>query len=296
MKLLAIIGETVREARARKTLIGVFIFSSIMIVIAVLIFQMDVVKSNAGRHTGDVFHGRPRNSENKSEQLTPEQTQRIQAALLVSVEDTIGSGVAQLLYFFTVCVGIFATAGLITSIMEKGTIDLMLSKPVPRWLYIVGRYLGAVLIIFCEVAYFIGGLWVAAGISFSGWSPNLLLCIPYVTLGFAGIYAVVVLIGVLWRSSWLAIILGITIYFITGVIIPALEYLDKTLNGGNETGPFTIVAQILHWSLPQVSDISHNMGQMMFHQPVEVVPIFATLGLIAVYLGLSSFVFSKKEF
>jgi ABC-type transport system involved in multi-copper enzyme maturation permease subunit len=293
MKLLAIIEETVREARARKTLIGVFIFSTIMIVIAILIFQSDFVQTNFHKSAADVF---PKGKVQTNGPNHDAQNQQLAKMLLISASDFVGTLIAGFLYFFTVCIGIFATAGLVTSIMEKGTIDLLLSKPVPRWLYIAGRYLGAVCIIFAEVAYFVLGLWIAAGFSFGSWSPRFLIAIPFVTLGFAGIFAVVTLVGVLWRSSWLSIILGITIYFITGAVIPIFEKISETVTGSTVTGVFAGVATGLHWMLPQMSDVSHNMSLFMLHQPVDWVPIAVTAALAAAYVGLSAFAFSKKEF
>ena len=283
MKLLAIIEETFREARARKTLIGFFIFSTLMILAALLVFNMDIVQQNLTKHA---FQGKVHAPKN------------IDASTLLTatILDYVWVVIAALLFFITICVGIFSTAGLITSIMEKGTIDLMLSKPVPRWLYIIGRYLGAVLIMTLEVVYFVLGLWVVVGITTGSWSGLILVSIPYIVLGFAGLYSVVVLIGVLTRSSWLAIILGFVIYFISGLLLPLGTWLDKLINGEGTTGVFGTVATIVHSIIPQLNDLSSNMGKVILAGSVEWTPILMTTLMIVVYLALSSLSFSRKEF
>ncbi len=283
-KLLSIIGETVREARARKTLIGFFIFSTIMIVVALLIFQKDSIQQNAHKLASDAISNKGKNGK---------VTMDLMAATVI---EYVWSIISEMIFFMTICIGIFSTAGLITSIMEKGTIDLLLSKPVPRWLYVVGRYLGALTIIVFEVTYFVLGLWIVTGISFGTWSPAFLLTIIYISIGFAGIFAVTVLIGTMSRSSWLAIILGITIYFVTGIILPFGKWLDKLINGSDSTGVFTVIADIVHWTIPQMNDIASNMGEVILGKPMLFTPLLVTLGLSAAYLALSSWSFSRKEF
>ena len=289
-KLFAIIEETIREARARKTLIGVFIISSVLILLSLLIFQSSVVQDNVHRQSTEVF--RQKNKTNPSQ----EKSMAVQSAIQTTVEDAVGVVIAEILFFFTVCIGLFATAGLTTSIFEKGSIDLLISKPVPRWLIILGRYIGSVAIIFIEVTYFVLGLWVVAGISFGTWGLSSLSSIAFVTLGYAGLFALVTLFGVLWKSSWLAIILGLVIYFITGMVIPLVEKADELLQGGGFTGVLGAIAKVLHWVLPPMSDVASNMHHAMIGQPIEWIPIVMTVALGVVYLSLASFSFARKEF
>src|ERR1019366_9599097 len=144
MKFLAIIEATIREGIARKTILGMFIVSTIAIIIAVLLFQMDVVQH--GLLSPATSHIKVQNGQATS-QPPP-------AAMLgMTVLDGVWMVISSMLLFICVFLGVFVTAGFITSLMEKASIDLLLSKPVSRWTYIAGRYTGSVLIIFVEVAY-----------------------------------------------------------------------------------------------------------------------------------------------
>ncbi len=280
MKYLAIIEDTIREGLAKKTILGMFIVSTVAIVIAVLLFQMDVIQHGLlSPAQGHIQTGR-----------AP------QANMLgVTVLDMVWMLVASSLLGLVVLIGSFVTTGFITSIMEKGTIDLLLSKPVPRWLYVAGRYSGAVLIILAEVAYLILGLWLVGGISLGAWDANFLWAIPIITLGFAGVYAVIALFGILTRSSWFALILALALYILAAFVLPFGAWLDRLLSGSTDQGALSVIARVFHYTVPS-QEIGKTLSYILLHQPVTVTPILMTAGLSLAYLALASWAFSKKEF
>jgi ABC-type transport system involved in multi-copper enzyme maturation permease subunit len=281
MKFLAIIEATIREGIARKTILGMFIVSTVCIVIALLLFQMDSVQKGLLTPTQGKFHAGPGDPGTQ--------------IIGVSVLDTVWTGISMMLLLISVFIGVFVTAGFITSLMEKGSIDLLLSKPVSRWMYIVGRYCGAVLIIFAEVAYLIFGLWLVAGISLGTWSGTFFISAFLITLAFAGVYALVTFIGVMTRSSWFAIIIGLAVYIMASVIIPIGQFIDRLLNGAPTTGALTTIATAIHYLVP-AQDIGRTTAKILLNQPASIAPILITAGLTAAYVGISCYAFSKKEF
>ena len=281
MKFLAIIEGTIREGLAKKTILGMFIVSTIGIVIAIFLFQMDSVQ-----------HGllSPSITMRNGHDTVPPATM-----LGLTVLDFVWMIISSLLLFVSIFVGSFVTTGFITSLMEKGSIDLLLSKPVPRWMYIAGRYTGAVVIIFVEVAYLVIGLWVIAGLSLGTWSPVFLSSIVFITLSFAGIYGLVTLIGVLTRSSWFALIIGLALYIVASIVVPIGQFLDRLLNGVESEGVLTIVAKIFHYTIPS-QEMGNTLKNVILGQPTNYAPVLLTLGLAIAYLALSCYAFSKKEF
>jgi ABC-type transport system involved in multi-copper enzyme maturation permease subunit len=281
MKFGAIIEETFREAKSRKTIVGFAIFSTIVIILAFLVLQMDAVQAGLQEQ----FNTQGPNHDG------PPQFQ----GLAVTVLDWVWIVICYLLFFMTVAVGIFTTASFMTSMMEKGTIDLLLSKPVPRWMYILGRYIGAMLIVAAEVVYFVFGMWLAVGISLGQWETKFLASLFFILLGFAGIYSVVTLVSVITRSAWFAIILGIAVYFLSGMLALG-TFLDKLFTGEESGGVFGFVSKVLYYILPQAPELSDNMRYAITGEPIKWMPVLLTLGLVAAYLGLSSYLFNKKEF
>ena len=281
-QFFAIIEETYREARAKKTIVGFFVFSTVIILIAFFVFQSDAVKEamNKFQETKMNGGGGP-----------------MASVIQVTVLDLFYTIISGIMYFMTICVGVFATTGFITSQMEKGTIDLLLSKPVPRWLYLIGRYIACLSIIALEVLYFMLGMWVVVSFSIGVWNPSFLLGTVFILLGFAGIYSIVVLVSVLSRSSALSIIIGIGLFFISG-LIAILRGVEHLVVGGVSTTKSTlaIVANVMYYIFPQASDMGDNMKNAILGMPINWAPIALITALSCVYLGLAVYAFEKKEF
>ncbi len=288
MKFLAIIEATIREGIARKTILGMFIVSTVTILVSVLLFQMNAVQhgllSPARSHIQ--MHSGQRGTQMNAGGI---------ALAGMTVLDMVWMAISSILLVICIFLGVFVTAGFITSIMEKGSIDLLLSKPVPRWLYIAGRYTGAVLIIFAEVAYLIFGLWLVAGFSLGAWSPAFLMNILILTLAFAGVYSLVTLFGVLTRSSWFAIIIGLALYILGSIVIPLGQFLDRLMNGGATGGTLSTVSTGLRYLVPS-QDMGHAIAAVILQRPVDAGPLLVTLGLCVGYVALSCVAFARKEF
>lgn len=280
-KFFAIIEETYREAIARKTIVGFFIFSTIIILIAFFVFQSSTVKDAMTKFKEINMGGG-----GKSNVATD--------VIMVSALDIFWTVVSAILYFMTVCVGVFATTGFITSQMEKGTIDLLLSKPVPRWLYIIGRYVGSLTIILLEVTWFVIGMWIVVSLSTGSWNTSFLSSIFFIMLGFAGIYSIVVLISVLSRSSALSIVIGIGLYFISGLI--SLGRGIEKVVASESKSTLSYIADVLYYIFPQTSDMSGNMKNAILGKPIEMMPVLLIVILTSAYVSLSVYAFNKKEF
>ncbi len=80
------------------------------------------------------------------------------------------------LYVFGTFLAIFASAGLVPSILEPGRIALLLSKPIGRTILLLGRYFGTLLIVALNTVYM-----VPASGSSSPTKPtfaNIIFCSP----------------------------------------------------------------------------------------------------------------------
>lgn len=276
----AIVRETIREARSKKTLIGFMIVSTIIILVAFIIFRT----TSFAQILND-----PSRSHFKGESA-------IAGIAGPTVLDFVWTLISSVLLFITISVGVFATANFITSMLEKGIVDLYFSKPVPKWLYILGRFSGAVIIMFFEVIYLVVGLWLVVGITTNIWGARFLLSIFFNVIGFMGFYSIVVLLCVITRSSMLAVIGSFIIYIITALLLPVASFIDKLINGEGTKGTIYYLAEGLRYLIPPVNDIGKNMANFVYGADYSFTPLILTLLLTFVYLGLSSYIFSKKEY
>jgi ABC-type transport system involved in multi-copper enzyme maturation permease subunit len=230
----------------------------------------------------------------KLEHFNPGQKDIAADIVMVKAIDIFWTVVLVTLNFITICLGVFSTTGFITSQMEKGTIDLLLSKPVPRWLYIVGRYFASLSIILLQIVWFILGLWIVISLTMGTWQVNFLSSIFFIMLGFAGVYSIVVLISVISASSALSIIAGIGLFFIS-LLVAGGRGIEKAVQTSGKS-VLSYIGDILYYILPQTGDMSANMKNLVLGEPINWLPVFMIIGLTGIYLSLSVFIFSKKEF
>ena len=115
--------------------------------------------------------------------------------------------------------GIFATAPLLTSYLEKGWAELLLSRGVPRWKMLLARYLGAWLL-FCIsllLAYGLPAMYLWAG---TGYRPGrFFLGLALTALNFGAVLAMMAPVGVAQSNPALLIIAGFIQVTVSRVLV-----------------------------------------------------------------------------
>jgi ABC-type transport system involved in multi-copper enzyme maturation permease subunit len=107
---------------------------------------------------------------------------------------------------FTMFLSIIMTASFIPNMLAKGSVDLLLVKPIHRTTLFLYKFVGSLLFMFLNTTIIMVGIWLAMGVQTGLWTHALLLYIPVLTLQFAIFYSVAALISVLTRSTVLAIL------------------------------------------------------------------------------------------
>ena len=187
---LALIRDTFREAIARKIFWGLFGLSSLMILFFLFVMKIDIV---AGATASISLFG-----------FQNHHTQDVDRLVR-----GIFAFVATFLYSFGMFLAVFASSGLTPSVLEPGRIELLLSKPVSRWHILLGRYTGNLLVVVANTVYLVVGVWLILGSKTGIWNPAFLLAIPTTIFIFAVLLAVIVLVGVLWDSTALSIMITV---------------------------------------------------------------------------------------
>ena len=152
-------------------------------------------------------------------------------------------GIATFLYTWGMFLAVFASAGLIPSVLEPGRIELLLSKPVSRTHILLGRYAGQRAGgLAATVTYLVLGVWTILGVKTGIWSPAFLISIATTTFIFAVLLAVVVLIGVLFESAALATMITVALMIISPILAqtshhaaPAIVGMVAQISGARST-------------------------------------------------------------
>ncbi len=132
--------------------------------------------------------------------------------------------------WIAVLFGIVITSFFIPNMLRKGTIDLLLVKPISRWLLLTYKFLGGLTFIFLTTGYAIGGVWLVLGLRSGLWANGALLLIPSITFFFAILYAVSTFVGVVTRSVVASILLTIgawVAFFGIGMVYRGIDLLEK---------------------------------------------------------------------
>jgi ABC-type transport system involved in multi-copper enzyme maturation permease subunit len=268
----ALIRDTFREAFARRIFWGFFGCCTALLLFLIFIMRIDVVEGAIATVT---LFGRSTPSTNVETLVT--QTQSV---------------IAMVLYFAGMALAVFASAGLVSAVFEPGRIELLLSKPVSRTHLLLGRYLGNVLVVGANVLYLVVGSWAIFGLKTNLWGAGYLVSSLYTIFIFAVLLAVLVLVGVLWDSSAVAIMATFAIMIIT-VIVAQKTLIERLLSSEASRN----VVRVLYYALPKTSDISVIIRHTILHQPVESwMPMWSTALFGAVVLGLGLWQFQRRSF
>jgi ABC-type transport system involved in multi-copper enzyme maturation permease subunit len=269
---IALIVDTFREAFARRIFWGFFGCCTALLLFLMFILRIDVV---AGALATISIFGNTLPTTNV--QNLVQQTQSV---------------IAMALYFMGMALAIFASAGLVAAVFEPGRIELLLSKPVSRTHLLLGRYVGNLLVVAANILYLVVGSWLIFGIKTDVWGAGFLISSLFTIFIFAVLLAIIVLVGVLWDSAAVAIMVTFGIAILT-LIVAQKTTLERLLSSEWSRD----VVRVLYYVLPKTSDVSVIIRHLILNQPVESwMPVWSTGLFGIVILGLGIWRFARRTF
>ena len=269
---LALIKDTFREAFARRIFWGLFGCCTLLLLFLTFILRIDVV---AGALATVSIFGNTLPTTNV--QNLVQQTQSV---------------IAMALYFMGMALAIFASAGLVAAMFEPGRIELLLSKPVSRTHLLVGRYVGNLLVVAANILYLVGGSWLIFGLKTEVWGTGFLISSLFTIFMFGVMLAIIVLVGVLWDSAAVAIMVSFAIAILT-IILAQKTTLERLLTSEWSRD----VVRVLYYTLPKTSDVSVIIRHVILNQPVDSwMPVWSTALFGIVVLAIGLWRFSRRTF
>ncbi len=220
----------------------------------------------------------------------------------------IGSGVALL-------ISVILTAFFVPNMIRKGSVDLLISKPIGRTPLLIYKYIGGLTFIFLVSAFTIGGIWLVIALRSGFWDPTFLILIPVLTFTFAILYSISVLVGVLTRSPIVAMLATIGSMFFFWIAGTAKRWADSRRNeGGVITTPdwvFTLIDTI-NTVLPRYKDLDTITSKLMadgtltpaetrmvglasLEYPSMITTFGVSLAFIVVMLALACWRFKRRD-
>ncbi|HKQ97777.1 MAG TPA: ABC transporter permease subunit [Candidatus Polarisedimenticolia bacterium] len=295
MRFRALVYDTCRELFYRRTLIFYFGIVTVTHLLLLLAMQTDVADGvitsikvfglQAGGGGGEYRLGDPSGG--------------VMAIDAATVAAGIERAVAWMLYPIGVILGLFATASLVPRMLEKGSIDLLLSKPVSRPALLVGRWLGGFLVAAANMIYLVGGVGAILGYKLGVWHWGFLLSGVMMAAYFGALLGFLVLWGVLLRSTTIGIMLTVMVYFVSLAVRAPHSYPDWA--NAITSKPARIlgvsVVEVLYHLLPRTWDFGMVVTNLLLHRPIDSwMPLVWTMlsGLGA--LAVAVFWFRRTDF
>ncbi len=269
---IALIRDTFREAFARRIFWGFAGCCTVLLIFLMFIMRIDVV---AGALATITIFGRAMPTTDV--QGLVQQTQSV---------------IAMAMYFFGMALSVFASAGLVAAVFEPGRIELLLSKPVSRTRLLLGRYVGNVLVVAANIVYLTLGSWIIFGVKTGLWGGGYLVSSLFTVFIFAVLLAVIVLVGVLWESAAVAIMVTFGIMIVTPILAQRAT-IERLLSSEWSRD----VVRGLYYILPKTSDISVIIRHLILNEPIDSwMPVWSTALFGAVILTAGILHFRRRSF
>lgn len=278
---------TFRELWAMKITLGLFIVTSLAWLMLSFTLNLDVVEGSiaAIRILGI--------ESNPLERVRdPETGEWLRQA--VSIESFV-LGVNQFVfgaaYIFGTLLGLFATMPLVAGFLERGRIDLLLSKPISRSNLLAGHIAGVWATVMILVAYLIGAIWIVISLKTGVWAPRYLLAAPVIAIMFTVVFSIVVLVSVATRSTGLALVVAYGCIFCSA-ILAAHDQIIPQLSGFGK-GLFVTLYHVL----PNYIEVAGIMAQLASSEIVENwYPLTSSLLFGVVCYACAFIVFHRRDF
>ena len=293
--MLGLVLLTIRELRAKFVVVGLFVVATFVWLMLTFALNLDIVDGTlAGLKIFGQEAALEQEVEVRDEETGEVETQTFQPFggnplenLVVSVQQVVAGAT----FWVILLLGLFATGGLVTSLMERGQIDLLLSKPVSRTELLGGRLLGVFAVVAVLVVYVLGAVWLVMSLKSGIWNGSFLYGVAVVLVMFAVLYGVVTLVSVQTGSSALALIVAL------GLIVASLVLAAGPEAATQIQQPWREVYMGLYHLLPKFPAATQATWQLAGGEPVSSwYPLGSSLAFGVACYAAAFALFQRKDF
>lgn len=218
------------------------------------------------------------------------------------IEDLVSGAqlaIAYVLFPLGILMSLFATASLVPRMLEKGSVDLLLSKPISRPVLFASRYLAALVVASSSLIYLVTGILVILGFKTGVWNGGFFLAGIMMSIYFASLLGYAALAGVLSRSTSVAIMVTAVLFFLGLIVRFPHESTDWPMLITSRAWRFAALGLVetLFHALPRTEDFRVLVNDLTLGRQVTILgPVLNSLLAGGGALGLAMLYFSKKDF
>lgn len=176
------------------------------------------------------------------------------------LELILGGGIAGT---FGLLMTLVWTSGFIPTFIDPATASVLLTKPASRTQLLVGKFLGVLFFVTVQMLGFVGGTWLALGVSAGVWSLAYWWSVPLLLTQFTVFYAFSVLLAMVARST-VACVFGNILFW---CLAWGINYGMVMVHGLSESRALTPAAlgfvDVAYWLFPKPIDAQYILFNAM---------------------------------
>ncbi len=264
---------TLKEAFSRKIFLVFFGVSSFILILFIIFFLF----SNINSMTSMVKMNGKENID-----------------LVAKIIEGIKAIIVAPLFGIGLFLSVFSASSFIPNLLEKGSVELFLSKPVSRRQIIWGKFWGGTIVVFVNVAFLIIGVWLLIGLKFGVWDLSFLTTIFTITFTFGVLYGLIILVGILTQSSLLAMMITYLIFFILSPVLASRDKLELLIH--NKIVNWFIDG--LYYLIPKTSEMATYTVNLAIgkYNGIELQPFLSSFLFMILTLYIGIIIFNKKDY
>ena len=279
--MLGILLLTLRELTAKKITMGLFLVSTLVWVMLSFALNLDIVDGSLagmrifGQDAMPDGSGNDANIDNLLQEM------------VIGVEQAVAGAS----YWMGILLALFATAPLINGLLERGRIDLLLSKPLGRLTILGGHLAGVLTVVFILAVYLMGMVWLVMSIKTGIWNTHFLWAIAMALIMFTIMYSVILLVGVSTQSTALSLIVTYGLIFCSIIFVFRTELVPQI------NPPWRQVYLGFYHILPNFAEVTKPAVQLAGKQDVESwYPLISSSIFGGVMYVLAALRFKSRDF
>ena len=195
--------------------------------------------------------------------------------------------------FFGLLIGVFIGIGLVYKEIDRRTIYTILSKPVKRWQFLLGKYFGLLITLLLNFLLMTIALYVVLWFTSHEFSGRMLVAILMIYGEMTIIMAFTILFSS-FTTPTLSAMLCIFI-FISGHLSSSFRFFGP----GVEQEWFAHLLSVLYFLLPNLEFFNYTL-QVVHHEPFVLQEIMLTvlyaIGYTSLILFLALWIFQRRDF
>jgi ABC-type transport system involved in multi-copper enzyme maturation permease subunit len=217
---------------------------------------------------------------------------RVPAFTVKQWVESLQAGLAMLIGTFGLFMALMATSTLFPTMLQKGSVDLLLCRPIPRWRIISSRFLGGVSIMAFNAVFLFVGVWAVLGLKADVWNNRFPMSSALVIFAFIVLFSVVMIASVVTENGPAGLLAAATM-LIFSPILAAHEQITPAFS----SELYRRVFRSLYWVLPKSAETISAMRRLILNRPLDINWVVGTSALFALtcYVGTMIY-FTRKDY